>query len=54
MTRSAEDRPGASAYRRLPDPVRLEDTVAVKDASPVPDPTSGRDTETEFLLRYAG
>jgi hypothetical protein len=54
VTGSAEDRPGASAYRRLPDPVRLEDTVAVMDASPVPDPTRGRDTETEFLLRYAG
>jgi hypothetical protein len=54
VTGSAEDRPGASAYRRLPNPVRLEDTVAVTDASPVPDPTRGRDTETEFLLRHAG
>jgi hypothetical protein len=54
MSSQDEERPGASAYRRLPDPVRLEDTVEVTDASAVPDPTRGRDTETEFLLRYAG
>jgi hypothetical protein len=41
-------------YGRLPDPVRLEDTVAAVEAEPVPDPEAGRDTDRDFLLRYAG
>ena len=41
-------------YRHLPDPVRLEDTVATKDTGPAPDPDSGRDPERDFMLRYAG
>lgn len=41
-------------YRHLPEPVRLEDTLAVKDTAPVPDPDSGRDPERDFMLRYSG
>lgn len=41
------------ASRRLPEPVRLEDTVAVHDAAPVPDPHAGQDTERDFMLRYS-
>jgi hypothetical protein len=41
-------------FRRLPEPVRLEDTVSVKDTEPVPDPDGGRDPERDFMLRYAG
>ncbi|NAZ82620.1 heme biosynthesis protein HemY [Kineococcus sp. R8] len=41
-------------FRRLPEPVRVEDTVESHDPLPAPDPTMGRDTETEFLLRTAG
>jgi hypothetical protein len=44
----------ANRYRHLPAPVRLEDTVSVKDTEPVPAPTGGRDTERDFMLRYAG
>jgi hypothetical protein len=40
-------------YRRLPEPIRVEDTVAIHDADPPPDPTGGRDPETDFMLRYA-
>jgi len=44
----------AGRYDRLPAPVRLEDTISTKEASPVPDPAGGRDTERDFMLRYAG
>lgn len=39
-------------FRRLPAPIRLEDTVAEHDTRPVPDPEAGRDTGRDFLLRY--
>ena len=41
-------------FRQLPEPVRLEDTVAMHDTEPVPDPQAGINTETEFMLRYVG
>ena len=41
-------------YRHLPMPIRLEDTLAVVDTRPVPDPDGGVDPQTLFLLRYAG
>ena len=40
-------------FTHLPPRVRLEETVATHDVEPVPDPTSGKDTETEFVLRHA-
>ena len=43
-----------SKYRHLPEPVKLEDTVEIKDDSPVADPQAGRDTERDFRLRDAG
>lgn len=45
---------GAERYRHLLPPVRLEDTVAVKETDPAPDPEGGRDPERDFMLRYAG
>ena len=45
-------RPDAPDYRHLPDPVRLEDTIAEQDTRPVPDPDGGKDPEQIFLLRY--
>ena len=44
----------AARWKRLPEPVRLEDTREVHDAAPVPDPLAGRDTERDFMLRFAG
>lgn len=41
-------------YRVLPEPVALEDTVALQETRPGPDPLGGRDPETDFLLRNAG
>ena len=46
--------PARDRYRRLPDPIALEDTVSTKDADPVQDPDAGRDPERDFMLRYSG
>ena len=37
----------------MPEPVSLDDTIATQDTTPAPDPESGRDTDRDFLLRYA-
>ena len=39
-------------YTHLPEPVRLEDTVAEVDTRPVPDPDGGIDPENLFAVRY--
>jgi len=41
-----------SRFRHLPEPVKLEDTVASQEVEPAQDPEGGRDTDVEFLLRY--
>lgn len=41
-------------YAELPEPVRLEDTIAEVDVRLVPDPERGTNPETAFVLRYAG
>jgi hypothetical protein len=41
-------------YRHLPEPVRLEDTIASRESGEIADPTAERDPERDFLLRYAG
>ncbi|MCL3860927.1 heme biosynthesis protein HemY [Actinotalea sp. K2] len=48
--------PTASAdrYRVLPERVPVEQTIATIDAEAVPDPTMGRDTDHEWLLRNVG
>jgi hypothetical protein len=40
-------------FKHLPEPVALDDTVTSQDTSPPPDPEAGRDTDRDFLLRYA-
>jgi len=45
---------GARDYTRLPEPIRLADTITSQDTVPVPDPEGGRDSERDFMLRYAG
>lgn len=39
-------------FSRLPDPIRLEDTVEAVDTRAVPDPEGGRDTDRDFMIRY--
>ena len=41
-----------SPFRRLPEPIKLEDTVASQEIDAAQDPEGGRDTDVEFLLRY--
>jgi hypothetical protein len=41
-------------YRHLPDPVKLEDTIAEHEVRPVPDPDGGINPEQAFVLRNAG
>ena len=39
-------------FKKLPEPVRLEDTITSQDMEPVPDPEGGLDTDRQFLIRY--
>jgi hypothetical protein len=40
-------------YKALPEPVRPEDMVTEQPSQDPPDPEGGRDTERDFMLRYA-
>lgn len=40
-------------FHELPEPVRLDETIASHEAPAAPDPAMGRDPETEWLLRNA-
>ena len=50
----ANDTPSSARFRTLPEHIPLEDTISTQEVDPAPDPTMGRDTELEFLLRNAG
>ena len=41
-------------FTKLPDRVPPEALVTTQPATEAPDPQGGRDTETDFMLRYAG
>ena len=41
-------------FTHLPARVRPEELLTTQDVDPGPDPSGGRDTETEFMLRNAG
>ena len=43
----------ATDYRDLPERVRPAGTITSQEISDAPDPATGRDTETEWLLRNA-
>lgn len=51
MTASTAD---PSRFKELPPPVRFEELVTSQDVAPLPDPQADRDTERDFMLRYAG
>lgn len=47
--------PGPSErFRELPERIALKDMIATQETAPAPDPTMGRDTERDFVLRYVG
>lgn len=41
-------------YRKLPEPVRLEDTVTSFDVEPVPEEKDDYQREVDWMLRVAG
>lgn len=55
-TSTADPKEAASSarFRKLPERIRPEDMIATQDTEPPPDPTMGRDTERDFMLRNAG
>ena len=44
----------SARFRKLPERIRPEDMIAVQETEPPPDPTMGRDSELDFMLRNAG
>ena len=44
----------SNRFRTLPERIRPEDMTATQETEPPPDPTMGRDPETDFMLRNAG
>jgi hypothetical protein len=49
-----KDSPSAARFRTLPEHIPLDQMISTQEVDPAPDPTMGRDTELEFLLRNAG
>jgi len=49
---SAERAPDSQRFKRLPERVKLEDTIESKDTNVARDPEGGRDTDRDFLIRY--
>lgn len=49
-----EPESGSQRFKRLPDRVKLEDTVESLDTRATQDPEGGRDTDRDFMIRYSG
>jgi hypothetical protein len=52
--RIAEPEAGSQRFKRLPERVKLEDTVESQDTDTARDPEGGRDTDRDFMIRYSG
>jgi hypothetical protein len=52
-TTDPDEPTGPERFRKLPERIRLEDTIATQKPDPPPDPTMGRDPDRDFLLRNA-
>jgi hypothetical protein len=53
-TPDRDDSAASARFRKLPERIRVEDMIASQETEPPPDPTMGRDCETDFMLRNAG
>ena len=53
-TPSAAPEPGPERFKRLPERIKLEDTVESQETEPARDPDGGREPERDFMIRYAG
>lgn len=51
---AAEPAADSQRFKRLPERVRLEDTVETHDTNVARDPEGGRDTDRDFMIRYMG
>lgn len=51
---SQEKLASSARFRKLPERIRPEDMIAIQETEPPPDPTMGRDTDRDFMLRNAG
>ena len=52
MANVEEPEPSAR-FKKLPERIRLEDTIASQGPDAPPDPTMGRDPNLDFMLRNA-
>jgi hypothetical protein len=43
---------GSAKYRKLPEPIRLDQVTTTKPASDAPAPDMGRDPDHEWMLRF--
>jgi hypothetical protein len=50
----AEPESGSQRFKKLPERVKLEDTVESQDTNVARDPEGGRDTNRDFMIRYSG
>lgn len=41
-------------FKRLPERIKVEDTVESTSTEPARDPEGGRDTDRDFMIRYGG
>lgn len=51
---TAKPAPDPDRFKRLPERVKLEDTVESKDTNVARDPEGGRDTDRDFMFRHLG
>jgi len=51
---SKSPKPDPDRFKKLPEHIELEDTIAEHPAADPPDPNGGRDPEQDFFLRNAG
>lgn len=51
---AVEQEADSHRFARLPEPVRLEDTVESQPTEAARDPEAGRDTDRDFMIRYSG
>jgi hypothetical protein len=44
--------PDPERFKHLPEPVKPQDMITSQETEPPPDPEGGRNTDTDFMLRY--
>jgi hypothetical protein len=51
---ASPEKASSDRFRKLPERIRPQDMTTAQESEPPPDPTMGRDTERDFMLRNAG